>query len=83
MESDYQENPTELIADKVRSSKSEILRILFYKRDYIKDRTALIELNDYSVALVKSILISDISDKSTLTSDQTYLESIYLVLFHI
>ena len=63
LESDYQENPTELIADRVMSSKSEILRILFYKRTYIKDKTALIELNDYSVALVKSILISDISDK--------------------
>ena len=63
LESDYQENQTELIADRVMSSKSEILRILFYKRTYVKDKTALIELNDYSVALVKSILISDISDK--------------------
>lgn len=63
LESDYQENPTELIADRVISSKSEVLRILSYKRIYIKDKTALIELNDYSVDLVKSILISDISDK--------------------
>ena len=62
LEKCYFKDKTESILIKINSKKGEILKLLSYKRNCIKDRATIIELNYYSIDIIRSIIISNVSN---------------------